>query len=89
MSLTTAVKETIVKKFKISVNDTGSSFIQIALLTESIIDLIKHLNIHKKDLHSKRGLIQKVSTRKKLLKYIKHKDNNGYMQLIKLLELRK
>ncbi len=69
--------------------DTGSSEVQIALLTARIQDLTEHFKIHTKDHHSRRGLLKLVSRRRRLLKYIKRKDINKYSDLTKKLNLRK
>ena len=78
-----------VKSFQVSAKDTGSSSVQIALLTEKIKELTGHFKTHKKDFHSMRGLMKMVSRRKKLLAYLKRKDLNGYKSLIDRLSLRK
>lgn len=82
-------KQKIMDLFKKTPKDTGSAQIQVALLTAKIKDLTKHFNIHKKDLHSMRGLIKMVSRRKKLLAYMKRKEQDGYKRVIKDLSLRK
>ena len=78
-----------VKKLARSEQDTGSSEVQIALLTQKITILIEHFKKHKKDYHSRRGLLQMVSTRKKLLKYIKNTKPEIYQTTISQLSLRK
>ena len=70
-------------------NDTGSPEVQIAILTERIIYLTEHLKLHKKDHHSRRGLLKMVSRRRKLLDYLKRKDADAYRSLIERLGLRK
>lgn len=82
-------KEEIIKKYRINEKDTGSPEVQIAILTHRIRELLEHLKKHKKDFHSKRGLIKLVSKRKKLLKYLKEKDEKRYEKLIKELGLKK
>lgn len=82
-------KKSIIEEFKINENDTGSLQIQIAFLTLSIKNLAKHLNINKKDLHSKVGLLKKINKRKKFLNYLKKNDNDYYKILLKKLNLRK
>lgn len=82
-------KQEVINKFKKSRNDTGSAPAQVALLTAKITELTKHFNIHKKDFHSMRGLMKMVSQRKKLLSYIKRKDQENYQKIIKDLSLRK
>lgn len=79
----------IVKKFKTSDLDTGSSEVQIALLTAKINDLTSHFTTHKKDFHGRRGLVKMVNQRRKLLDYLHRKDAAKYQDLIKALEIRK
>jgi len=82
-------KKQVIQEFQISPSDTGSSGVQIALLTQKIKSLIEHFNIHKKDFHSMRGLMKIVSQRKKLLSSLKRKDQKNYEQIVKRLSLRK
>jgi len=82
-------KQDIIKKHQHSSTDTGSSEVQIALLTNRINELTEHFKLHKKDNHSRYGLIKLVSKRKKLLKYIKREAQDRYEKLIKELNLRK
>jgi len=82
-------KQKVIEKFKTHKKDTGSTEVQIALLTEEINSLLEHLKKHHKDLHSKKGLLKMVSDRKKLLKYLKLKDENKYKELIKKVGLKK
>ncbi|MCY4321021.1 MAG: 30S ribosomal protein S15 [Bdellovibrionaceae bacterium] len=84
-----AEKQDIIKGFQKNSQDTGSSSVQVALLTDKIKELTKHFKIHKKDFHSMRGLIKMVSRRKKLLSYIKKKDQTSYHKVVKDLSLRK
>ncbi|MCX7907998.1 MAG: 30S ribosomal protein S15 [Ignavibacteria bacterium] len=79
----------IIKKFGGDVRNTGLPEVQIALLTARIQDITNHLNTHKKDNHSRRGLIKLVSKRKRLLNYLAKKDINRYRQIITELNLRK
>jgi small subunit ribosomal protein S15 len=79
----------IVKKFRRSDLDTGSSEVQVALLTSRINELTGHFLIHKKDVHSRRGLVKCVNQRRKLLDYLKRTDSKKYETLIKELEIRK
>ena len=79
----------IIEQFGKDVKDTGSSEVQIALLTERINELNEHLKLHKKDHHSRRGLLKMVGQRRGLLKYFKDKDVEAYRQLIAKLGLRK
>ncbi len=89
MDITTQTKEAIIKEYQVSESDSGSTFVQVALLTARIKHLTEHFKTHNKDHHSRRGLLQLVSQRKKLLAYLKKKDLNGYVELIKKLGLRK
>lgn len=82
-------KEEIIKKYKLHEKDTGSVGIQIALLTERIRRLLAHLSVHKKDYHSKRGLLKLVSQRKKLLKYLERENPQKYQEIIKELKIKK
>ena len=82
-------KKRISAPFQVSSKDTGSSPVQVALLTEKIKELTGHFKVHKKDFHSMRGLIKMVSRRKKLLAYLKRKDLKSYKNLIEKLNLRK
>ena len=89
MALAKEKKEQIIKEFAKSENDTGSAEVQIAILTEEINALTKHLEEHKQDHHSRRGLLIKVGKRKNLLAYLARKDVNAYRKVIKELGLRK
>lgn len=82
-------KNQIIGNFKLHEKDTGSSEIQIALLSERITYLTEHFKIHKKDHHSRRGLLKMVSKRRSLLDYLKRKDDNKYREIIKRLGIRK
>ena len=88
MSLSKSSTSDIVKKYGSNDKDTGSTAVQIALLTKRIEDLQKHFKDHKKDNHSRTGLLQIVSDRKKLLSYLKKKDPSSYEKIIKDLKLR-
>jgi small subunit ribosomal protein S15 len=81
-------KEKIIKKFRIHPNDTGSSNIQVAILTEEIKQLTEHLKNHKKDFSSRRGLIMKINERRKLLKYLLKSDPVSYKKLVKKLGIK-
>ena len=81
-------KEKYVKKFGKNTNDTGSAEVQIAILTHRIRELTEHVKIHKKDKHTRRGLVQLVSKRKKMLKYLVRSDSKSYLKLIKELSIR-
>ena len=82
-------KKEIVKDFGKNNKDTGATEVQVALLTKKINELSEHFKIHKKDHHSRRGLLGMINNRRKLLKYLKGKNENGYQELIKKLGLRK
>ena len=82
-------KQEIINNFKREENDTGSSEVQIALLTERINELTEHLRVHKKDNHSRRGLLQMVGKRRNLLNYLAKKDLNKYRELTEKLNIRK
>ena len=82
-------KAGIIEKFALNVGDTGSPEVQIALLTERINHLIEHLKLHKKDHHSRRGLLKMVGKRRGLLNYLKKKDIERYREVLKGLNLRK
>jgi small subunit ribosomal protein S15 len=83
------VKEQVVSDYKQHDNDTGSSQVQIALLTQRINELTEHFKLHKKDNHSRRGLLRMVARRRKLLDYLKRKDIGEYHAIIKKLKLRR
>ena len=83
------LKAQVVEDYKTHEGDTGSPEVQIALLTARINDLNGHLQIHKKDHHSRRGLLKLVGQRRRLLTYLKGKDINRYRELIQRLGLRK
>ena len=82
-------KKEIVKDFGKNNTDTGSAEVQVALLTKKINELSEHFKIHKKDHHSRRGLLGMINNRRKFLKYLKGKNEEGYQELIKKLGLRK
>lgn len=88
MPLSSEQKSEIIKKFGDSKNDSGSAKVQIALLTVRIGELTDHFKIHKKDHHGRRGLVNLVSKRRILLKYMRRTDGTGYVALIKELGLR-
>lgn len=89
MSYTTADKQAIVKEYQRSSADTGSPEVQVALLTARINHLTPHFTQHKKDHHSRRGLLRLVNQRRKLLDYLKDRDADRYRALIERLGLRK
>ncbi|MBN2418804.1 MAG: 30S ribosomal protein S15 [Deltaproteobacteria bacterium] len=89
MVLTTEAKKEIIEKFKLHGKDTGSPEVQIALLSNRISYLTDHFKTHKKDHHSRRGLLKLVGQRRKLLNYLKKSDLSRYQQIIKELGIRK
>ncbi|WP_392563058.1 30S ribosomal protein S15 [Orbus sturtevantii] len=89
MSLSTEAKAKLVAEFGRGTNDTGSTEVQVALLTANINELQSHFAEHKKDHHSRRGLLRMVSSRRKLLDYLKRTDVERYSQLIQKLGLRR
>jgi len=89
MTLTSEIKKEVIDKHQLSKEDTGSTNVQVALLTKKIESLSDHFKIHKKDNHSRRGLLMMVNKRRKLLDYLKSKDLSSYKQLISNLGLRK
>ena len=89
MAITKERKAELVKEFGKTKDDTGSTEVQIAILTEEINELTEHLKTHIHDFHSKRGLLMKVGKRRNLLEYLKRTDVTRYRELIKALDLRK
>ncbi|MGY6587314.1 MAG: 30S ribosomal protein S15 [Wenzhouxiangella sp.] len=89
MSLTAENKQQVVKEYQLSEGDTGSPEVQVALLTARIQDLQSHFADHKKDHHSRRGLLKLVNQRRSLLDYVKKKDVQRYRNLIERLGLRR
>jgi small subunit ribosomal protein S15 len=89
MSLDNTTSASIIKEFQLSANDTGSPEVQIALLSARINKLTAHFETHKQDIHSRRGLLRMVSERRKLLDYLKRKDDARYQKIIERLDLRK
>jgi small subunit ribosomal protein S15 len=87
--LKTKGKSKIIKEYKTHEKDTGSPEVQIAIFTEKIKDLTAHLKRHKKDNHSRRGLLKMVSKRKKMLDYLKKEDEKRYAAVVKKLGLKK
>ncbi len=88
MPLTKEDKDKIIKKYKTHDADTGSSEIQIALLTSEIEQLTEHLKIHKKDFSSRRGLLKKVGQRRRLLRYLQRDNQPSFEELAKKLKLK-
>ena len=89
MSITAEEKAKLMKEFAIKEGDTGSPEVQVAILTSRINTLTEHFKTHKKDNHSRRGLLKLVAQRRKLLDYVKKKDEARYQDLIKRLGLRR
>ena len=89
MVLEKTKKQKIISSFKEHPQDTGSAVVQVALLTERINQLGEHFKLHKKDHHSRRGLLVLVSKRRRLLNYLKKEDNKKYQEIIEKLNLRK
>jgi small subunit ribosomal protein S15 len=80
-------KKRIIEKYKIHATDTGSPQVQIAILTEEVKELSEHLKTHKKDFSSRRGLIKKVSERRRLVKYLKREDAKAHDDLMAKLKI--
>ncbi|GLB46986.1 30S ribosomal protein S15 [Philodulcilactobacillus myokoensis] len=89
MALTQANKDSIIKKYAQHEGDTGSTEVQVAVLTADINEINQHMKTHKKDHHSQRGLMKKIGHRRNLLAYLRNKDVVQYRKLIKSLGLRR
>ena len=89
MSITAEQKQEVIKKFETAKGDTGSPEVQVAILTTRITNLTEHFKSHKKDNHSRRGLLVMVNKRRSLLDYLKKNDQERYAKLIQALGLRK
>ena len=89
MTITTEAKKSLIDSFKQNDKDTGSAPVQIAILTERINMLTDHFKIHKKDHHSRQGLLKLVSQRRKLLEYLKRESSEDYTKILDRLNLRK
>ncbi len=89
MSITKEAKASVMQEFGTKENDTGSPEVQVAVLSSRIATLTEHFKIHKKDNHGRRGLLKMVARRRKLLDYVKAKDEARYQDLIKRLGLRR
>lgn len=87
--LTKQQKDRIIKKYKTHDTDTGSSEVQIAILTEEINQLASHLKTHKKDFSSRKGLLKKIGLRHRLLKYLEKENQKSYEELVKKLKLKR
>lgn len=81
-------KPDIIKKYKLHASDTGSPEVQVAIFTEKIEELVKHLKKNKKDFHSRRGLLGLVSKRRRLLNYLKRQDEKRYRSITKKLDIK-
>ena len=89
MSITAEVKQSLIKEYGTKDGDTGSPEVQVAILTSRITTLTEHFKTHKKDNHSRRGLLKLVAQRRKLLDYLRGKDENRYRDLIQRLGIRR
>jgi small subunit ribosomal protein S15 len=89
MSITAEKKADLIKEYQTDPKDTGSPQVQVAILTERITNMTTHMNEHKKDVHSRRGLLAMVAKRRKLLDYLKSKNDAAYQDLIKRLNIRR
>ena len=89
MSITAERKTALISEYAVKAGDTGSPEVQVAILSERISNLTEHLKIHSKDFHSRRGLLVMVGQRRRLLDYLKGKDNGRYDSLIQRLGLRR
>ncbi len=89
MSITPERKAALIKEYATKTNDTGSPEVQVAILSERIANLTEHFKGHKKDNHSRRGLLKMVSTRRSLLDYVKKGDEDRYKKLIERLGIRR
>ena len=89
MSITAEDKQKLMKDYATKSGDTGSPEVQVAILTSRIATLTEHFKTHKKDNHSRRGLLMMVAQRRKLLDYVKRKDESRYQELIKRLGIRR
>lgn len=89
MSITAERKQELIKEFAQKTDDTGSPEVQVAILSERITNLTEHLKTHKKDFHSRRGLLMMVGQRRRLLDYVKKKEVKRYEELVKRLGLRR
>ncbi len=89
MSITTERKAALITEYAVKQGDTGSPEVQVAILSERIVNLTEHFKVHKKDKHSRRGLLMLVSRRRRLLDYVKREDGERYATLIQRLGLRR
>lgn len=86
--LTPKEKDAIIKKYQIHKDDTGSPEVQVAILTKEIAEVQKHLAVHKKDNHSRRGLLKMVGNRRRLLRYLKSEDEKRFEKIVEKLKLK-
>jgi len=89
MSITAERKQELIGEFQAGNGDTGSPEVQVAILSERISNLTEHMKTHKRDFHSRRGLLMMVGQRRRLLDYLKKKDNARYEELVKRLGIRR
>ncbi len=89
MSISSDDKKLVINEYSTKNGDTGSPEVQVAILTKRIVNLTEHFKTHKKDNHSRRGLLKMVSLRRKLLDYVRSKDEDRYKDLIKRLDIRR
>jgi|TARA_R100001143_G_scaffold62121_1_gene64592 small subunit ribosomal protein S15 len=89
MSITAERKQELIGEFQSGNGDTGSPEVQVAILTERIANLTEHMKTHKKDFHSRRGLLMMVGQRRRLLDYLKKKNDGRYEELVKRLGIRR
>ena len=89
MSISAERKQALIKEYAVNANDTGSPEVQVAILSERINNLTEHLKNHSKDYHSRRGLLMMVGQRRRLLDYIKRKEEKRYEDLVNRLGLRR
>lgn len=82
-------KQKVIKDLQVHKTDTGGASVQVGILTEQIKELTEHLKVHKKDFAARRGLLQKVGQRRRLLKYIADRNSKGYLELIQKLGIRR
>jgi len=89
MSITAERKQELIGQFQSAAGDTGSPEVQVAILTERIANLTEHMKSHSKDFHSRRGLLMMVGQRRRLLDYLKKKDNKRYEDIVQRLGIRR
>ncbi|MEQ8229136.1 MAG: 30S ribosomal protein S15 [Rhodospirillales bacterium] len=89
MSITAERKQELIGEFQTEKSDTGSPEVQVAILTERITNLTEHMKTHKRDFHSRRGLLMMVGQRRRLLDYLKKKNDGRYEELVKRLGIRR